>query len=160
MLEIGNIADPRLEQYFKDKGCEIEGENTAASRIALFLKILVGLVVVIGAIICILSITILMLSIYLLPEKNMSKLQKLRLIGYSKSSAAKSYEWLIVSINLGILILSFLLVAVAKANYSELVSKVLPDFQPASLLNTALIGLAIFIVLSAFNVFIIRKKMR
>ncbi|GAB6012278.1 ABC transporter permease [Viscerimonas tarda] len=160
MLEIGNIADPRLEQYFKDKGYEIEGENTAASRMALFLKMLVGLVVVIGAIICILSITILTLSVYLLLEKNMSKLQKLRLIGYSKSSVAKPYEWLIASINLGILVLSLLLVVVAKANYSELVSKVLPDFQPAGLLHTTLIGLAIFIVLSAFNVFIIRKKVR
>lgn len=160
MLEIGNIADPRLEQFFKDKGYEIEGENTTASRIAFFLKILVSIVIIIGVVICILSIMILTLSIYLLLEKNMSKLQKLRLIGYSKSSVTKPYELLVVILNFSILAISSLFVILAKAKYSTLLASVLPDFQSSGIINTLLIGVAIFLLLSLFNVFIIRRKVR
>jgi hypothetical protein len=160
MLEIGNIADPRLEQYFKEKGYEVEGENTMASRMAFFLKIIVGVVVAIGVVICVLAITILTLSIYLLLEKNMSKLQKLRLLGYGKAAVTKPYERLMTGINICIFVLSILSVIAAEAVYSGYVSKLLPDFQPAGLLNIILIGLGLFILLSAFNVWLIRKKVK
>ena len=160
MLEIENIADPRIEQYFKDKEYEVEGENTAASKMAYFLKILVSIVIAIGVVICFLSIVILTLSIYLLLEKNMSKLQKLRLMGYSKTSVTKPYEHLVVVLNFTIFILSMLLVLLAKKQYSELVSKMLTDFQSAGILNTMLIGFGIFALLSVFNIFIIRKKIK
>jgi hypothetical protein len=160
MLEIGNIADPHLEQYFNDKGYEIEGENTMAARMAFFLKVLVGVVIAIGAVICLLAITILTLSTYLLLEKNMSKLQKLRLIGYGKAAVTKPYEWLMVGINACIFFLSMLLVIVAETLYSKYITKLLPNFQPAGLLNIMLIGLGLFLLVSMLNVFLIRKKVK
>jgi len=160
ILEISNIADSNIAQFFKDKGYEIEGDNIAVSRMSSFLKILVSIVITVGAIICILSFIILMLSIYLLLEKNMSKLQKLRLIGYSKRQVVHPYEKLTVGLNLIILILSCIVMFVAKLKYSDIVKKAWPSFEPSNALYTFLIATGIFLLISAINIYIIRKKVK
>jgi len=160
ILEIGNVADPNIAQYFKDKGYEIEGENIAVSRMSSFLKILVTIVIAVGAIISILSFVILALSIYLLLEKNMSKLQKLRLIGYSKRRITRPYEKLTVGLNLAIFVLAFAIMLLVKMKYTDIVARVWPNFEPTSIFTTLFIGLSIFFLLSVINICIIRRKVK
>jgi len=160
MLEISNIADPGIAEYFKDKGYEVEGENVAVSRMSSFLKILVSIVIGVGAIICVLSFIILTLSIYLLLEKNMSKLQKLRLMGYGKRFITRPYEILTVGINLSTFLLSFILMIAIKFKYSAIIQKVWTGFEPSGIFYTLLIGLIIFCLLSVVNIIIIRRKVR
>ncbi len=158
ILQINNIADPQLEQFFKEKGYEVEGENTAASRIAFFLKIMVSIVVAVGLIICLLSITILTLSIYLLLEKNMDKLQKLRLIGYGKAVVTRPYELLVIVINFAILFLSVVVVFIVRAKYSGFIGQLLSDYNPVSMIYSVAAGFVIFAILCVLNVYIIRSK--
>ncbi|MFR9165791.1 MAG: ABC transporter permease [Dysgonomonas sp.] len=160
MVEVNNIADPQISQYFKDKGYEVEGDNTAASRMSSLLKIMVAIVVSVGGVICILSFFILVLSIYLLLEKNMDKLHKLRLLGYKKLTVCKPYELLIVVMNGAILILSLVLVFAVKMKYESLVGKIWTGFQPVSIMPVIAIGLMIVVVLTLINVVIIRKKVK
>lgn len=160
IVEIGNSADPNLATYFKSKGFVISGENTTASKMAYFLKIIVAIVITIGLIICLLSFFILTLSIYLLLEKNMSKLRTLRLIGYSKSYVVKPYEYLAVGLNLIILILSFVVLIIVRGQYLMGINKLFAMDEPASMLYTLLCGLSVFTLLSVLNVLIIRKKVK
>jgi len=160
IAEIDNIADPQIAQFFKGKGYEIEGDNVAASRMALLLKTLVIIVVAVGSVICILAFFILVLSIYLLLEKNMEKLKKLRLIGYSKAIVTRPYELLVIVINLLVFLLSVIVVAIIKSKYTIPLKDVLPDFQPVGMLNTGLIGLGIFLLLTIINIIIIRRKVK
>lgn len=160
IVEIDNITDPQISEYFKAKGYEVEGDNAAVSRMSSMLKILVSVVASVGSIICALSFIILALSIYLLLEKNMEKLKKLRLIGYSKSTTTRPYELLVISINFIILLLSIICVIIAKAKYSDIVTKIWSDYKPVSILNTILIGVSIFLVLTVVNIVIIRKKVK
>ena len=53
-----------------------------------FLKVIIGIVLSVGLLISVLSFYILMLSIYLLLQKNTSKLENLLLIGYSPAKVA------------------------------------------------------------------------
>lgn len=160
IVEVSNIADPNLSEYFKDRGFEISGDNTTASRISFFLKIIIGIVVSVGVVICILSFFILILSIYLLLEKNMSKLRTLRLIGYTKSAVVKPYEWLVVGLNLIILLLSLLITFVIRSKYQEFMSKMFSSNETSFSLYTILIGLGIFLFLSVLNIAVIRKKVK
>lgn len=160
IIEVSNIADPNLSGYFKDKGFEISGDNTTASKMSFFLKIIIGIVVSVGILICVLSFFILVLSIYLLLEKNMNKLKTLRLIGYSKSIVVKPYEWLAVGLNLVILVLSLAVTFVVRAQYLNFVGKLLPVAEARFSLYTVLIGFTIFVLLSLLNILIIRRKVK
>lgn len=160
IIEVSNIADPNLSGYFKDKGFEISGDNTTASKMSFFLKIIIGIVVSVGILICVLSFFILVLSIYLLLEKNMNKLKTLRLIGYSKSIVVKPYEWLAVGLNLVILALSLAVTFVVRAQYLNFVGKLLPVAEARFSLYTVLIGFTIFVLLSLLNILIIRRKVK
>lgn len=160
IIEVSNIADPNLSGYFKDKGFEISGDNTTASKMSFFLKIIIGIVVSVGILICVLSFFILVLSIYLLLEKNMNKLKTLRLIGYSKSIVVKPYEWLAVGLNMVILVLSLAITFVVRAQYLNFVGKLLPVAEARFSLYTVLIGFTIFVLLSLLNILIIRRKVK
>lgn len=160
IIEVSNIADPNLSGYFKDKGFEISGDNTTASKMSFFLKIIIGIVVSVGVLICVLSFFILVLSIYLLLEKNMNKLRTLRLIGYSKSIVVKPYEWLAVGLNLVILVLSLAVTFIVRAQYLNFAGKLLPVAEARFSLYTVLIGFTIFVLLSLLNILIIRRKVK
>ncbi len=158
IVEVSNIADPNLSGYFKDKGFEISGDNTTASKMSFFLKIIIGIVVSVGILICVLSFFILILSIYLLLEKNMSKLRTLRLIGYSKSTVVKPYEWLAVGLNLIILLLSLTITLVLRIQYLNFIGKLFPVSEAYFSIYTIFIGITLFVLLSLLNIIIIRKK--
>lgn len=160
IIEVSNIADPNLSGYFKDKGFEISGDNTTASKMSFFLKVIIGIVVSVGVLICVLSFFILVLSIYLLLEKNMNKLRTLRLIGYSKSIVVKPYEWLAVGLNLVILALSLAITFVVRAQYLNFIGKLLPVAEAQFSVYTLLIGITIFVLLSLLNILIIRRKVK
>lgn len=160
IVEINNISDPKISQYLKENGYEAEGNSAAVSRMSSLLKILVSVVISVGAVICILSFMILMLSIYLLLEKNMNKLKKLRLIGYSKSSVTRPYELLVFIINIIILLLSFVIVFVGQKQYAALVKKVWSDFESTSLLHTLILGVIITLVLITINIITIKRKVK
>lgn len=158
ILEISNIANPQIATFFKNKGYEVEGENQAVGRMAFFMRIIVALVAGVGVLISLLSFAILILSIYLLLQKNMKKVENLRLIGYSKSVVSRSYEILSVGINFVVLVGALIIVAVLRTYYADTMSKVWSDFQQTNILVISLIGIGIFAVLSVVNVVIIRRK--
>lgn len=160
IAEINNISDPAISKYLKEKGYEAEGNSDAVSRMSSLLKILVTIVISVGIVICILSFIILMLSIYLLLEKNMEKLHKLRLIGYTKSSVTRPYELLVFIINMAILILSFVIVTIGQKQYTELVKKVWADFETTSLFYTLSTGAVITLLLIVINIITIRRKVK
>lgn len=160
ILEVSNIADPEIATFFKSRGYEVEGENQAVGRMAFFMRLIVGIVVGVGILICALSFAILVLSIYLLLEKNMKKLQNLRLLGYSKSAVSRSYEYLSVGINFVVLIGSISIVAIMRTYYTDTIKTVWNDFEQTSILRVSMIGIIIFLLLSILNVVIIRRKIK
>ena len=158
MVEINNPADPNIATFLSKHGYEVEGENSAMSKMSYFLKIIVGIVIAVGLIICGLSFFVLTLSIYLLLEKNMEKLRNLRLIGYAKKRVIRPYELLSVGMNLVVLLLSVAIVIVVRIKYCEVVRNVWVDFESSGILPALVGGVIIFIFLSCLNILVIRRK--
>ncbi|MBQ8674688.1 MAG: ABC transporter permease, partial [Bacteroidaceae bacterium] len=88
IFEVDNPTDERINTYIADQGYETDSDKLDASKTTYLLRIIVGIVMAVGAVICILSFYILMLSVYLLVEKNSTKLENLLLIGYSPKRVA------------------------------------------------------------------------
>lgn len=158
IIEVNNPADERIARYFNDNGYETEDNKLDSGKTAWFLKMVVGVVIAVGLIISILSFYILMLSIYLLLQKNTVKLENLRLIGYSVARVSLPYQILTVILNFSVLFFSVLIVLVARGMYMDVLKEMIPSFNSGSMFLMLMTGVLLFIVVSVYNIIAIRNK--
>lgn len=159
IVEVDNPADDRIAKYFKENGYETEGDKLDAGKTAWFLKIIVGIVLSVGLLISVLSFYILMLSIYLLLQKNTAKLENLLLIGYSPARVARPYQVLAVGLNLAVLGLGMLTVMLVRSQYLDFIGRIFPDVSGGETLLPALLaGGVLFLLVSVLNIWIVRRK--
>ena len=119
IIEVSNPADSAIASYFQKKGYETEDGKLDAGKTTYFLRLIVGIVLGVGLFISILSFYILMLSIFLLLQKNTTKLESLLLIGYSPNKVALPYQLLTVGLNVIVLVLSIGLVSWLRSYYID-----------------------------------------
>ncbi|MDM8153418.1 ABC transporter permease [Bacteroides gallinaceum] len=158
VIEVSNPADERIVQFFQQKGYEQEGNELEAGKMTWFLKVVVGVVLSVGLLISVLSFYILILSVYLLLQKNMRKLETLLLIGYSPVQVARPYQLLTIGLNLLVLLLGLGIVAGIRSVYLPVFSSLLTGGDGGSLLPALLAGAVVFVLVSVLNGIIIRRK--
>ncbi len=158
IVEVSNPADDRILSYFRQKGFEIAEDKLDAGKTMYFLRIICGIVMSVGLLISILSFYILMLSIYLLVQKNTTKLQNLLLIGYSPRRVSLPYQMLTVGMNLGVLLLALVVLHYARQYYLVLIWSVFPQLREADIMPAIILGLTLFVVVSIFNIIAVRQK--
>ena len=158
IVEVGNPADERIVQFVQRKGYEMEGNELEAGKTVWFLKLIVGVVLSVGLLISVLSFYILILSIYLLLQKNMRKLETLLLIGYSPAQVARPYQMLAVVLNLSVLLLGIAIVIGIRGTYLPVITSLLPDAGNESLLPALLTGACLFLLVSVLNIVMVRRK--
>ena len=158
IVEVANPADERIAKYIDENGLDTENDNLDAEKTTYFLKMVVTLVMAIGLVISVLSFYILMLSIYLLVQKNASKLENLLLIGYGPSLVAMPYQLLTIGLNLLVLVIAWVVLAVLRGYYMEVVETLFPDIDEGSMMPSIAVGLALFALISVINVIAVRRK--
>ncbi len=158
IVEVKNPTDTAISDYFQHKNYETEGDNLDAGKTTYFLRLVTGIVMGVGLFISILSFYILMLSIFLLLQKNTVKLENLLLIGYSPNRVALPYNILTVSLNLLVLVLSVGGVAWLRSYYIEIISTLFPQLETGALLPCLIIGCVLFLVVSLLNIMMIHRK--
>ena len=158
IVEVANPADERIAQYIEDNGLDTENNNLDAEKTTYFLKLVVSLVMSIGGVISVLSFYILMLSIYLLVQKNASKLQNLLLIGYSPSLVAMPYQLLTIGLNLLVLLIALVVLSLLRGYYMEVIETLFPDIDESNILPSVAVGLCLFALISVVNVIVVHSK--
>ena len=158
ILEVNNPADDAIVNYINDKGYEMEDDKLDAGRMTFFLRLVSGIVMLVGLLISLLSFYILMLSIYLLVEKNTEKMRTLLLIGYSPAKVAMPYQLLTIGMNAAVLMLSICGLIIVRSLYMQRLLTVFPQMQCGSILSAILLGLVLFVIVSLVNVIIIRHR--
>ena len=118
----------------------------------------VGIVLGVGLFISILSFYILMLSIFLLLQKNTTKLESLLLIGYSPNKVALPYQLLTVGLNVIVLVLSIGLVSWLRSYYIDSIQLLFPQLETGSLWAAISMGILLFIVVSVINILAVKRK--
>lgn len=158
IVQVGNPADERVTTYLEKKGYEVESDKLAAEKTTYFLRMVVSLVMVVGLVISVLSFYILMLSVYLLVQKNASKLENLLLIGYSPARVAMPYQVLTIALNVAVLFMAWAVLSVARGYYMDILTTLFPQMEPGGLWPSIVAGLILFLVVSVLNVIVVRRK--
>ncbi len=158
IVETTNPADASIASYFQEKGYEVEDGKLDAGKTTYFLRLIVGIVIGVGAFISILSFYILILSIYLLLQKNTTKLENLLLMGYTPQQVALPYQTLTTLLNILILFLSIVFVVIIRRFYLNELTLIFPQMEIGGIYIIYIIGILLFLAVSLFNILLIRKK--
>ena len=158
IVEVANPTDTHISQFVESKNYEVEDDKLNSEKTTYFLKMVVTLVMGVGLVISILSFYILMLSIYLLVQKNSSKLENLLLIGYSPQKVALPYQLLTAALNILVLLLAWTVVFIARGQYMEVIETLFPSIDEGSMLPSLAVGLALFVLITITNAMAIRRK--
>ena len=158
ILDVTNPADQRIGTFLEEHNYELEDNNLDAEKTTYFLKLMVTLVMGVGVVISALSFYVLLLSIYLLVQKNTTKLQNLLLIGYSPSRVALPYQMLTLALNFAVLVASFSLLLIIRSYYIDIVETLFPDLPSTGVAATLGIGLALFLFVTGINFAILWRK--
>ena len=146
--------------YAKQKGYEIDEDKLQAGKTMYFLKVIIVIVLAVGVLISALSFYVLILSIFLLVQKNQEKLQSLLLIGYNTARVALPYQCLCIGVNLLVLTAALVITYVIRNQYMERLWQMFPTMQEGSLMPMTIAGAAIFILVSCINIVVIYRKMQ
>lgn len=158
IVQVGNPADERVTTYLEKKGYEVESDKLSAEKTTYFLRMVVSLVMVVGLVISVLSFYILMLSVYLLVQKNASKLENLLLIGYSPGRVAMPYQVLTIALNVAVLFMAWAVLSVVRGYYMDILTTLFPQMESGGLWPSVVAGLILFLVVSVLNVLVVRRK--
>ena len=158
LMQVSNPADEKITTYFQQNGLEMESDRLNAEKTTYFLRLIVTIVMVIGLIISALSFYILMLSIYLLVQKNTEKLQNLLLIGYRRTRIALPYQLLTMALNVIVLLVATLAIIPIRNYYMTTIDALYPEIAHGGMLNTIILGIILLCVVTTLNAIIIRRK--
>ena len=158
ILQVKDPTDENITSFIQDNNYETDADKLKASKTNFLLKIMVTIVVIIGFVISLLAFFILMLSIYLLVEKNISKLENLLLMGYSPAKVARPYQILTFVLNVLVTILAILSVFLIRKIYMGILENFFPNLSTPSMCPTWILAIALCLFASIVNYIIIKRK--
>lgn len=158
IVEVGNPADDAIVTYLKAHHLELEQDKLDQGRITYFLKLATALVLGVGLLISLLSFYILMLSIYLLVQKNTEKLRNLLLIGYTPWRVGAPYQLLAVGVNGLVVVLALAVVWAVRCSYMERLWRMFPQMDEPSLWPTVGVGVGLFAVVALVDVVAVYRR--
>lgn len=160
ILEVNNPTDEHLTTYLQDNNYETDQDKLDASKTTFMLRMIVGIVMSVGVVISLLALYVLMLSVYLLVEKNNTKLENLLLIGYSPARVSRPYQILTIGLNVLVLLIAFAVMFVVRNIYMEMFQNFFPELETPSVALSLAVGLFLLVIVSTVNVIAVYTKVK
>lgn len=158
ILEVKNPSAPEVVNFMEEHGYVAEDKPSESSKALFLLQVCVAIIVGIGVVFSLLSIIILTLSIYLLLQKNVNKLENLVLIGYKPVYVAMPYILMTMILNVSIYVISMIVVSYVQGAYMGYLGSLFGVTLEASPATSIVAGLALTFVITLFNFYIIYRK--
>lgn len=158
IVAVNNPADKQITSYLQAHNYETDEGKLDASKTNFVLRTVVSIVMAIGLVISLLSFYILMLSIFLLVQKNSMKLENLLLLGYSPAKVSLPYQLLTIGLNVLVLLLAIGVMCVVRMAYLHMFEDFFPRYEAPSVWPALWVGVLLLVVVSAFNVVAVRRK--
>lgn len=158
IVEVNTPGDVKIKEYMDANNYEIAGDKVNSGKANYFLTVMISIVIAVGVIISLLSFFVLMLSIYLLLQKNTKKLQDLLLLGYSPVEVSAPYTRMVILINSAVMIASIALMIVGRSFYLPMLEAF--GVSGSSLFTSIIIAIVIMGLITAGNVTAIRRKIK
>lgn len=156
IVEVNSPGNEKISEYFYDHSYQVAGDKMQQSKAQGFLNMIVSIVIIVGIIISVLAFFILMLSIYLLLQKNTKKLQDLLVLGYSPAQVSRTYINMVIYINCAVMVVSIILMLLMRAYY--LPSLKAMGVSGGSIIIALIVAFIIMALITLGNVMAIKKK--
>ena len=156
IIEVSQPGSPLIEPFLADHGYEAAGDKADTSRMIRLLSVITGVVIAVGTIISILAFFILLLSIWLLLQKNRSKLHMLMQLGYTPAQVSRPYTVMVCIVNAAVLALALAITLISQLVWSTRLDDL--GLSSASPWITIVTGIAIAITLTLLNIIAIRRR--
>lgn len=156
IVEVNSPGDVKMQDYLADHGYQVAGDKMQQGKAQYFLMLVVSIVIVIGIIISLLSFFVLMLSIYLLLQKNTKKLQDLLLLGYSPAQVSRTYINMVVAINAVVLVVAVILMLLARAYYLPTLRAL--GTNGGTIIIAIVVAIIIMALITVGNILAIKRK--
>ena len=124
------------------------------------MRVLVAVVLVIGLVICLLAGYVLMLSIFLLLQRNQEAIRNLKAIGYTARQLALPYQLIVLGTNMLSAFTAIALLTVARHFYLSYLMVMAPDLRPASIAVAWLVVLLFALLMTGINARLILSSVR
>ena len=156
IVEVNRPGDVKIKEFMDAHKYEIAGDKGNANKAYYFLTIIITIVIVVGIIISLLSFFVLMLSIYLLLQKNTKKLHDLLMLGYSPAQVAAPYVKMVIAINAAVAIVAIIVMLIARGWYMKLLDGM--GTAGGSIVPAIVVAILIMGAITIGNVIAIRRK--
>lgn len=160
IIEVKNPTDPAIGTFIAENNYETEGNDLESGQITHFLRILTTLVLIVGSIICLLSLYILILSIFLLLQKNTRKIRNLLLLGYTPGQVATPYILLTILLTACTFLLAVMGLWLIRRQYLPVLQEVLPSFQQSGIWLSVGISAILCLLISCLDITLICRKIK
>ena len=160
IIETQNPANKEIAHYIREKGYEAENDKLNDGSVVWFLNLLTTFVVAIGLLICLLSLYLLTISIYLIIQKNSDKLKSLSLLGYRTRDIAAPYQSLVIGVNAVVVTMAILTLLICRGIYIPFLTKIWPEFTPSTFWPAILSGAVLFILTCSLNIIAVRARVK
>lgn len=158
ILEVKNPSAPEVVEFMDQHGYVAEDKPSESSKALFLLQVCVAVIVGIGVVFSLLSMIILTLSIYLLLQKNINKLENLVLIGYKPVYVAMPYILMTMILNVSIFVISIVAVSYVQGLYMGYLGMLFGATIEASPVTSIVAGAVLTLVITLFNFYIIYHK--
>ena len=158
IVKIDQLAATGMKEYCDQEGIEIAGDNPSSGNISKFLGLVSSVVASNGVVISLLALFILILSIYLLLQKNRETIKKLMGLGFHPREISRYYEFIVLAANSLITLVAVVLTICFRLLWQEQMQEL--GLGEASLLPMLAIAVAYLLIVTAFNIHIIRRNIR
>lgn len=157
IVKIDHRSASNMRQFFANEDIEIAGDKNEPGNISQFLRVISSVVASNGIVISLLALFILILSIFLLLQKSKDTIKKLMFLGFTPIEISQYYEVIVVSANLCITIVSTIITLCCRLLWIEPLQEI--GLGGASLMPMVGIALVYFVLVTVYNIHIIRNRL-
>ena len=106
IVRLADPGDPQISHYLSSHDLEQPSGGEASSRMFHFLRLVSGAVMGVGLLICLLSLGLMTLSVFLLLQKNRPTIASLINLGYRPGAISRYYLRLVCAVNTSVLLIA------------------------------------------------------
>lgn len=158
ILRIDNPQDEELLNFIKRSDYQVEGTSLQASQSLFLVRVIAVTVGCVGLVISMLSIYLLLLSLYLVVERNATALRELLLLGYTRLQIGRPYQVLVLLLSLTALLIALLGVYWARSIYLPMLGEVFSLGEYTGLSSSLMVGIVLTLLLPSLALIAIRLR--
>lgn len=158
IVTVADPTDASVRGFFEERDYQISGPDDDLGRTSYLLKLVTTSIAAVGGIITLLALFILVLSLFLLIQKNGRAIAGLLLLGYRPSQVSGCYIRLVVAVNAAVLVLASAAMLAIESVWTPAVEALGATVtSPAAAIGA---GAALIAAVTAINCLIIRRLVR